>query len=583
MVEKRRVHQGFPLRLKSGCGLPWLVWLWSPILWFCSHQPDPAPSAIAGKKSNPTGWFLEVSHEMGIDFLHQDGRSGQRYYVETAASGGGWLDFDNDGDLDLYLVNGALTPGSPGRVPPRNALYENQGGHFVNITERAGVGDSGYGMGCCAGDFDGDGLLDLFVTNYGEDRLFHNLGSGRFEEVGARAGVAGARWGTNCAFGDVDGDGDLDLYVANYVAFDFEENPTCGDRVRNQNWYCRPTRFQGQADYLYLNQGDGTFAEEGAQRGIDQGPDEKGFGVLMSDVDFDGDLDLFVANDGAMNRFYRNKGNGFFEDRSLMSGFGFNQDGLGESGMGIDAADVNGDGRWDFWVTNYSFETHTLYLGGEDLFFEDETNAAGIADPSYIPVGWGVAFFDYDNDGDADAAVANGHVMDNIEQFEPGITYPQPNHLFENDGGGVFRDVSALAGEAFQTPKVSRGLAVGDWNNDGRVDLLITNTNGRVDLLENRLINQNHWIGISLRGPTANPFAIGARVVLKYGQRRMMREVRAGSSFLAQADLRLHFGLGRHSGPVLVEIHWPDGRRQIEHLAEIDRYCTLHYQSPNRP
>ncbi|MDA8018662.1 MAG: CRTAC1 family protein [Thermoanaerobaculia bacterium] len=543
-----------------------------------------AAAEPAGTVSGATefAWFVDVSRELGIEFLHQDGRSGQRFYVETVASGGGWLDFDGDGDLDLYLINGAATPGSTLTTSPQNLLYENREGRFVDVTAVAAVGDPGYGMGMCAGDFDADGWLDFYVTNYGTDRLFRSLGEidgrVRFEEVSGSAGVGGDRWGTNCTFADFDSDGDLDLYVVNYVDFSFERNPRCGDAARDVWSYCRPHVFDGQRDDLYINQGDGTFREESLVRGIAIGRDDRGFGVVASDLTTDGAVDVLVANDGTANRLYVNDGNGFFTEMALITGLALNHLGHEESGMGLALADVDGDRLQDLLVTNYSFETNTFYSNRDELFFEDRTTESGLGEASYLRVGWGAGFFDFDNDGDLDLAVANGHVMDTIDEFEHGIGYPQSNLLFENDGRGRFRDVSPQAGAAFAIRKVSRALAVGDWNDDGRLDLLITNTNDHVDLLENRLETGNHWIGFRLEGSSANPSAIGTRVLLTCDDVEIgQREVRSGGSLLAQDDLRVHFGLGACSGPVIVKISWPDGTTDTERFDEVDRYRRVRY------
>ncbi len=532
----------------------------------------------AAEKPRSKPWFVEVSAQRGIRFHHQDGRSGQKFYIESAASGGGWIDFDHDGDLDLYLINGAATPGSKLDGTPTNALYENRDGRFVDVTAKAGVGDTGYGMGMCAGDIDADGKLDFLLTNYGTDRLYRNLGGGRFAEIGAKAGVANDRWGASCAFGDIDGDGDLDIYVAHYVQFSFESNPFCGDRARNLRAYCRPNVFDGEADSLFINQGDGTFREEGKARGLVQGKDEKGYGVVMSDLDDDGDLDIYVSNDGTLNRLYVNDGKGHFSDEALLAGVGLSARGSAESGMGVDLGDVNGDGREDLLVTNYSMETNTLYLNLGGLMFEDGTRKAGLAESSYRYVGWGTAFFDHDNDGDLDLALVNGHAVDNIEIFEASLKYRQPNQLMENLGGGRFHDVSREAGPALAVERVSRALAQGDFDNDGRLDLLVTNTNDPIDLLHNEIDNGHHWLGLVLRGPKANPFAIGARATLTLNGKKTIREVRSGSSFLAQGDLRPHFGLGTHKGSVSVEIRWPDGRVQRETTEQLDRYWTITYR-----
>ena len=544
----------------------------------------PAPNAESTENSESTrspesGWLVEVGQQNGLEFQHQDGRSGRRHYIETVASGGGWLDFDHDGDLDLYLLNGAATPGSEFTNVPRNALFEQRDGRWVDVTERAGVGDPGYGMGMCVGDIDADGKVDLFVTNYGQDRLFHNLGDGVFEEISDKVGVDGKGWGTNCAFADVDLDGDVDLYVTNYVEVDLNKAPACRDPARGLESYCRPVAFEGQSDYLYLNRGDGTFDQVAHLRGIDQGSEDRGFGVVITDLSGDGAPDILVANDGTDNRFYVNDGKGFFEDRSLITGLGLNRNGRAESGMGLEVADLDGDGLLDLAVTNYSFESHTLYLQRPNLFFEDRTVESGLEADSYLNVGWGLQSFDVDNDGDLDLAVVNGHVLDNIELLESGIGYAQPNQLWLNHGNGTFEDVSARAGAPWTTPKVSRGLAVGDWNDDGRLDLLVTHTNDHPEIFENRLNNDNHWVGFRLIGSAADPLALGARLTLRRnGELIGIQEVRSGGSFLSQRDLRLHFGLGLSTEPLTAEIRWPDGRTRHVQVSEFDRYLTLTYE-----
>ncbi len=538
-----------------------------PLLFVATDAPAPAAQ-------DP--WFRDIAVQLGIDIVHRDSRSGAKYYVESAASGGGFLDYDGDGDLDIYLINGAPTPGSEDQRPAPNRLYEYRDRRFHDTTANAGVGDTGYGMGMCAGDVDADGKLDFLVSNYGADRLYHNLGGGRFEEIGKAAGVADPRWSTSCAFGDLDGDGDLDLYVAHYVDFEFARNPFCGDRARNLRAYCRPEAFAGVPDSLFINRGDGTFTDQSRERGIvTEGQNEKGFGVVLTDLDDDGDLDIFVANDGTMNRLYQNDGRGHFRDQALFSGAGLNAAGRAESSMGVDAQDVDGDGKIDVVVTNYSMESNTLYRNTGGLLFEDITRRAGLVEASYPYVGWGVRLFDADNDSRLDLVVANGHAIDNIEIFEAGLSYRQPKQLFLGDGAGRFTEVTERAGPAFALRRVSRGLAVGDLDDDGRLDLLITNTNDRPELLHNRLANGHHWLGVRLAGPPANPFAIGARGVVRLPGRLLVAEVRSGGSFLSQSDLRLHFGLGSHAAPVELEIVWPDGTRQHERVATLDRYLTV--------
>ncbi len=546
-------------------------------LWLFSGCGTPGPSVVDQPTDQAVGvWFEDVTEAVGIDFEHSDGRSGQCYYIETTASGGGWIDYDADGDLDLYLINGAPTPGSDLEYTPRNALFENLNGAFVDIAAQAGVDDPGYGMGMCVGDIDADGLLDFMVTNYGPDRLYRNLGDGRFEEIAGPAGVAEDLWSSNCSFGDVDGDGDLDLYVSHYMNWSYDNHPWCGDRLRDMRAYCRPSVLDGVTDSLFINSGDGTFTEEGVLRGLAEGSLEKGFGVVMTDLDNDGDLDIYVANDGTMNRMYINDGVGFFTDHALSAGSGLNAAGLAESSMGISLADVDEDGLTDIIMGNYSMETDTLFhnLGG--LLFEDVSDVWGVGELTHRTMSWGMALFDADNDGDLDLATARGHTMDNIAQFEKGMEYAQSNLLAENIGAGRFREVPRVElGSGWGTPEVSRGLAVGDFDNDGRLDLVFTNTNARPQLLKNTLTGNEHWLGIRLIGTSINPFAIGSRVTLRLGERILVREVRSGGSFQSQHDLRLHFGLGKTTGPVDFEIRWPDGGIQHEHIEDVDRYLKI--------
>ncbi len=524
--------------------------------------------------------FEERAIELGVRFHHQDGRNGEKYYPETTASGGGWIDFDGDGDLDLYLINGAAAPGIRQDPVPRNALYENRDGRFVDVTERSATGDSGYGMGMCVGDYDADGRLDFFVTNYGADRLFHNLGDGRFEERVAEAGIDEDRWSSSCAFGDLDADGDLDLYVSHYLDFSWERNPLCTNAGDGSRMYCHPSAFRGVTDSLFINRGDGTFVEEGRARGLATGSTEKGLDVLVSDLDGDADLDIYVANDGTSNRLYANDGTGHFEDIGLASGVALSRFGDPQAGMGTAAGDTDGDGRLDLVVTNFAMEYHTLYRNIGELRFDDRSAASGLERPTHLPVGWGVALFDADNDADLDLAIASGHMQEGIELLGPAQRYAQPNFLFANDGRGVFHDVSASAGPAWSVAKVSRGLAVADWNDDGRLDLLITNNNGEPDLLENRSEAPGHWLGVVLEGPAENPFAFGATVELTAGERRQLRQVRSGGGFQSQSDLRLHFGLGEHGDAVSIRITWPDSTVQVEATDRLDRYWPIAYRRP---
>lgn len=518
----------------------------------------------------------EVGVRLGIDFEHSDYRTGEKYYVETTGSGGGWLDFDGDGDLDLYLIDGAPAPGSSADGAG-NRLYERRDDGFVDVTDSAGVRGRGFGMGMCVGDVDSDGLADFMVTNYGPDHLFRNLGGGRFEEVSESAGVSGSGWSSSCAFGDLDGDGDLDLYVTHYLEFRYSDSPSYDEGPEGQRWYLRPLDFAGVSDVLFLNDGSGRFVEEGAARGLASGASERSLGVILSDLDVDGDLDIYVANDGSANRLYRNDGKGRFEDVALLGGAALDAFGAPEAGMGIDVADVDGDTLDDLLVTHFSMQTNTLYAGRGDLQFDDVTERSGLGRPGFRNVSWGVRLVDLDNDGDQDVVVANGHMQEDVEKIEPGLTYRQANQVFQNLGDGRFREVSEQAGASFAEEKVSRGLATGDFDDDGRVDVLITNTNDRVTLLRNVSTEAGRWLGISLVGPPENAFAIGARVEITYGEATQSAEVRSGGSFQSQSDLRLHFGLGDWSGPVRATVYWPDGSRQQETTEGVDRYWELRH------
>lgn len=550
----------------------------------CNSNPAPAIPVTVASEEEPqadekvlqkTSLFEDETQQRGISFQHRDGRTGKRYYVEISASGAGWLDYDNDGDLDLYLVNGALPPDSAKDEPFHNVLYENRDGDFVEVTRSAGVGDTGYGQGMCIGDYNGDGHLDLMVTNYGRNTLYRNQGDGTFDDVTLQAGLKEESFSTGAAFGDVDGDGDLDLYVANYVAWSYDTNKSCGFGTQHIMSFCRPDVFKGQTDHLYINQGNGTFIEQGRKRGLHQGLDDRGFAVILSDMDQDGDPDILVANDGTANRLYKNDGKGFFQDISEISGLAYNADGEGEAGMGLALADFDGDTLLDPFVTNYSLETNTLYLNRGEMFFEDITNRAGLSRVSYNSVGWGTEFLDYDNDGYLDLVVANGHLMDNIERINDVLTYRQPNHLFKGDGKG-FREVTQQAGPGFNQPDISRGLAVADVNDDGRLDLLFTNNNGAPNLLINTLDQSHPWVGLILQGKPPNRHAIGARVQLFKGDTYLgTREVRSGGSFLCQSDLRLHFGLGEKKGPFQARVIWPDRTESLHTISQVNRYQTL--------
>ena len=457
--------------------------------------------------------FVDVARQAGIDFVHANGASGRKYYVETMGSGACWIDHDGDGDIDLYVVNSGALPGFTGPAAT-GKLYENRGdGTFRDITSSAGVAHPGYGMGCTVAD--------------------------------------------------IENDGDLDLYVAAYIDFTLENNKFCGEPGLRA--YCHPDAYNGVPDRLFLNRGDGTFEDISKRAGVAD-PSGKGLGVVFTDIDADGFPDIYVANDKTINFVYLNRKDGTFADISLTSGAGLSEQGIAQAGMGVDAGDANGDGRFDLIVTNLDHETNELYLNNGDRTFSDATFTSGLGEPNFMNVGWGVDFLDYDLDGDRDLAIVNGHILDNAHLFNDQARYAQPRSMLDNDGSGKFREVGPSLGEAFLRPAVGRGLAVGDYDDDGDLDLFVVNNNAPAELLRNGGVRGRHWLGVSLRGHRSNRFGVGARVDVVTrggdGERRQSEEVRAGSSYLSQNDLRLHFGLGPAGVVERLEIRWPSGSRQ---------------------
>jgi len=546
-------------------------------------------AAGAAPAAPPRILFTEVSAQAGIDFTHVNGGSGAKNYIETMGSGACWLDYDGDGRIDLYVVNSGILPGyvaPPGAPAPTNHLYRNEGGgKFRDVTAAAGVPGAAYGMGCAAGDVDNDGDVDLYVTNFGPNILYRNEGGGRFRDVTAEAGVGDPRWSSSAAFADIDNDGDLDLYVANYIDFTLDNNKFCGEGNPPERTYCHPDEYNGVPDTLYRNKGDGRFEDISAAAGVAD-PIGKGLGVVFTDINDDGWPDIYVANDKTINFLYLNQKNGTFKDISVTSGTGFSESGVPQAGMGTDAGDVNGDGRMDLIVTNLDYETNELYVNNGDLTFTDATFRAGLGEPCFLCVGFGTAFLDFDNDGDSDLMVANGHIIDNIEKFRDEVTYAQPPLLLANDGAGRFRDASREVGADFRRPGVGRGLAVADYDDDGDLDFVITNNNRKAELFRNDGGSAaGHWLSIRLQGVKANRNGIGARVRVKVkdaaggnaGNKERWRvyEVRAGSSYLSQNDTRLHVGLGGAREAEAVEVRWPGGAVQTVERVKADQILTI--------
>ncbi len=538
----------------------------------CSGSPisAPAPDPPAAVR------FEDATSAAGIDFLHRTGAAGTKYLIETMGAGVCVLDYDSDGKPDLYFVQSAPLPGAPADPLLHASLYRNRGdGTFEETTAAARVGNEGaYGMGCAVADVDNDGDADLYVTNFGPNHLYLNRGDGTFAEAARQAHVDDPGWGTAAAFADYDRDGDLDLFVANYLDFTLAKHKRCGDAARKLISYCHPDAYAGVSNVLYRNDGGGVFTDVTRQAGL-WTLEGKGLGAVWTDYDDDGDPDLFVANDSVRNFLYRNEGNGTFTDVTLLAGTGYSEEGRPQAGMGVDAADADGDGRMDLFVTNLSNETNELYRNNGDGTFTIATNAAGLGAPSLLPVGWGAAFFDADNDADLDLVVTNGHVMDDIEAYSDSLTYRQRDLLFVNDGSGRFAERGAEGGPPFQELDVGRGLAVLDFDGDGRLDLALTRNGGRARLLRNATQRPGNWVRLRLEGKTSNRDAIGARVTLQAGGRRQVAERKGGSSYLSASEGVIHFGLGPEQAPVAVTIRWPSGLSETFSAIVLNRETRL--------
>ena len=525
-------------------------------------QPDPS--------QNQGVRFTDVTAELGIEFRHVNGESGKKYFIEPIGSGVALFDYDNDGDVDLYFVNGSDLPGMTSSIPPTNRFYCNKGGIFTDITDEVSVGDTGYGLGCCVGDYNNDGFTDLYVTNYGPNVLYRNNGDGTFTDVTATAGVAGDQFSSGCAFVDVNADGYLDLYVVNYVQFDPETNPECSRQ--GIPTYCTPEALPGVADVLYRNNGDGTFTDDSESAGVGTA-NGKGLGVVCGDVDNDGDVDIFVANDTTPNFLYRNERNDIkmMED-ALFAGVALSEEGRAYSGMGANLGDFDNDGYLDIVITNFQDQTNSLYHNAQSGFFTEMSFAKGIGERSLPYLAWGVDFIDVNNDGWLDLFIANGHLDDNIAEIDPIGTYAQPNQLFLNDRGIRF---SEHPDAVIAQQKVSRGTAFGDIDNDGDVDIVVSNLKDAPTVLRNDSDNASQWLGVKLIGTHCNRDAIGTRVTVVSGGLTQMREVKSGSGYLSQNDLRLHFGLGAATSVDTLTVRWLCGRVQTLQNVETNQVLVI--------
>jgi len=522
---------------------------------------------IGGLPAEQSALFVERAEQAGVSFLHRSSATSQKYLPETMSGGVAVLDYDSDGLLDLYFVNGAKLedPMPPGAAPDKSApefwnrLYRNLGaGRFEDVTEAAGVQGRGYGQGVAAGDFDNDGHADLYLTSYGRNTLYRNRGDGSFEDVTDAAGVGGEGWSASAAFFDYDNDGDLDLFVSRYVEWSFETNRWCGDSARKQRAYCHPRYFEPVPHLLYRNEGDGTFSDVSAASGIAAAPG-KGLGVALADYDGDGSIDIFVANDKVPQQVFANLG-GAFEESALLAGCAFDGDGETYSGMGIAVGDYNNDGAPDLFVNALALQGYALYRNA-DGFFEYVSAESRMATISERHSGWGTGFLDYDNDGRLDLFVAQGHVMDNIEQTQPNVLYRERFLLLHNQGG-VFEDVSAAAGPAFAEHHAARGAAFGDLDNDGDIDIVVNNNNEPASLLINQSAG-GRWLIVDPVGTVSNRDGVGARIKLELSDgRRLYGTASAAGSYMSSNDRRVHFGLGEAGEITSLEIVWPSGRRQ---------------------
>lgn len=543
-----------------------------------------AASGSAGLEEPATALgfrFKNVAREAGLDAVTVfGGRETNKYLLETTGCGVALLDYDNDGWLDVFLVNGSTLLGFPKGKQPINHLYRNKGdGTFEDLTRKAGLAGSGWGQGACAGDYDNDGHVDLFVSYWGQNRLYRNKGDGTFEDVTTKASLVQARrrWGTGCAFLDYDRDGRLDIFVANYIDMDLETTPTPDSgvcRYKGIPVACGPPGLTGGKNVLYHNRGDGTFEDVSEKAGITQAGGTYGLGVSTLDFDDDGWVDVYVANDSNPAALYRNNRDGSFSDVAVQAGCAYSQDGKPQAGMGVGVGDYDRDGAMDILKTNFAGDTATLYRNTGDGFCEDRTFAGGLGINTRF-LGWGAGLVDFDNDGWLDAFLVNGHVYPEVEQLKTEAGYKQRKVVYRNRKDGRFEDISERLGAPATVPKAGRGSAFGDLDNDGSVDVVINNVHDTPDLYLTEASSGNHWLMLKLRGTRSNRSAIGARVRCITGAVVQTQEVRGGGSYNSQNDLRVHFGL---AGAKLVErlaVRWPNGLEEEWRSLSVDRILTL--------
>jgi hypothetical protein len=551
--------------------------LFALCLWFLAARAKPGlppehPDVVPAN-------FVDVTSAAGVQFHHYASQTAKKYMLEIMGSGVALFDFDNDGRLDIFLVNGApiSDPTPLGTIPRKSdpkywhrLYHQKPDGTFEDVTERAGVQGKGYGYGVAVGDYDNDGFEDLFVTEYGGNRLYHNNGNGTFTDVTEKAGVGGNGWSTSAAWVDLDNDGFLDLVVLRYVQWDFEDHVCLVNGTLRT--YCRPDSFAPIEPLVYHNNGDGTFTEVSHQIGLDK--PGKGLGIAIADYDRDGHVDVYVANDSMPGFLYHNKGNGTFEEVALLAGVGVTDSGRTYAGMGVDFADYNNDGLPDLAVADLAFDKYALYENEGKGFFKYATDATGLGNITMQHSGMGLHFIDYDNDGRKDLLVSQGHVMDTVEQVSHNLHYREPILLVRNTPQG-FVDVSAVSGEVFRQAWAGRGLAIGDINNDGRVDAVVSTSEGPAHVLLNQTPTSNHWLILKMTGHRSNRDAIGAEVKVVTARGMQMATVTTAGSYLSSSDKRVHFGLGPETSAQKVEIRWPSGTLQTLRDVKADQILEV--------
>jgi len=551
------------------------------LLWFAQAVVTPV-SGQTGSKTPPAASanFTDITASSGINFQHFSSHTSRKYLLETMGAGAALFDFDNDGRLDLFLVNGApiADPTPKGTIPQKtdpkqwNRLYhQEQDGTFKDVTEKAGVQGIGYGMGVAVGDYDNDGYEDFYVTAYGGNQLYHNNGEGTFTDVTAKAGVAEGGWSTSAAWVDLDGDGLLDLVVARYLQWDFVDI-WCGEHKPGARAYCHPDQFQPISPLVYHNDGNGHFTEISRKSNLSK--PGKGLGVAIADYNRDGRIDVFIANDSVPEFLYENKGNGTFDEIGLISQSAVDADGGTFAGMGIDFTDYNNDGFPDLVITTLAYQRFALFKNNGDGTFSYASHNSGLGAMTFLHSGWGLKFIDYDNDAKKDLLVGRGHVMDTIEQNFPQLSYREPLLLAKNTGAN-FVDISADAGSVFSQAWAARGLAIGDIDNDGRLDAVVTTNDGPAYVVHNETSPQNHWLTLKLIGHRSNRDAIGAEVKIMTPDGPQFATVTTAGSYLSSSDKRVHFGLGNNPTVKSIDIRWPSGIRQTLTNVQGDRIVDI--------